>query len=56
MLEKLYERWESAGRLGEPLDYADCEELALLLEEARRARSAPAWHALRVLMGLEGGE
>ncbi len=56
LLDALYARWEEANRVGEPLDYADCDELKVLLEEARRARAMPSWKALRILAGLDDAE
>ena len=53
ILERLYAAWEDRGRAGEPLDYADCEELERLLDEARRASRTPLWAAFRKLLGRE---
>ncbi len=51
ILERLYAAWEGRGRVGEPLDYASCEELETLLQEARRASRTPLWAAFRRLLG-----
>ena len=53
ILERLYDAWEANKRRGEPLDYADCEELEILLHEARRASRTPLWAALRRLIGRD---
>ncbi len=36
IMMRLYERWESSGRDGRPVDYASLEELEVLAEKAEK--------------------
>ena len=54
ILERLYVRWEEAGRRGEPIDYATSEELRQLLERLEDIASKPVWQLARRL-GLTPG-
>ncbi len=42
ILEEVYRRWEEAGRVGIPLDYATIDELQLLASKAARYKDATA--------------
>ncbi len=42
ILEEVYRRWEEAGQIGEPLDYATIDELQLLASKAARYKDATA--------------
>ncbi|MET1102194.1 MAG: hypothetical protein ABWW69_06960 [Pyrodictiaceae archaeon] len=42
ILDKLYERWYKSSQEGEPIDYANDEELRMLFDAAKRyARMSP---------------
>ncbi len=41
VLDRLYARWNKSGRVGEPLDYANKDELYFLLSKAREHSTNP---------------
>ncbi len=49
VLGALYERWEKAGRRGEPIDYATEDELVKLLSRLEEVESKPVWALAREL-------
>jgi len=53
LTSKLYERWESAGRRGEPLDYASYDEMKLIYEKAKRYSRLSVYEAMRLVMARQ---
>jgi hypothetical protein len=54
VLGRLHRRWEENGRAGEPIDYADSNELEQLLELARHYAGMPVWKAYRMFLERSG--
>ncbi len=50
IMERLYERWEKAGRQGIPLDYATEEEEDILYRLAEKYHRIPESKAMRMVL------
>lgn len=56
IMSKLYERWNSSGQRGRPIDYASIEELKILAKAAERYAFIDDETARAITFSRMGGE